>query len=196
MNQVSEVRRERFIQHVSDLLQVPEHKSLLLRMIDVVPEAFWSAPASSSGQYHPPFALGEGGLVRHTIAVIEIARDLARPYDQTSPVQRDAIVLGAALHDSFKGGPENEWSHTDPAHADIAADYLLRLVTVADDQKFSMLRKVSGIVRTHMTMWGTPPISVEHLSAAAAAVATADYIAARKYLVPAADLAELMEVFV
>ena len=37
--------------------------------VNNLPAYFFTVPASSSGKYHPSYALGDGGLVRHTKAV-------------------------------------------------------------------------------------------------------------------------------
>ena len=34
---------------------------------------FWTMPASTSGKYHPAHSLGQGGLIRHTRAVVLFA---------------------------------------------------------------------------------------------------------------------------
>lgn len=46
--------------------------------IQFVPKYFFEIPASSSGKYHPSYALGEGGLVRHTKAAIAIAQEFLK----------------------------------------------------------------------------------------------------------------------
>ena len=53
-------------------------RKLLIRVLNVVPEYFWEIPASSTGKHHPIFALGKGGLVRHTKACVKIATELFR----------------------------------------------------------------------------------------------------------------------
>ena len=55
-----------------------------LRMItkayldEKVPPYFWEIGASSSGKYHPKFSQNDGGLVRHTKAVVMFAEELLR----------------------------------------------------------------------------------------------------------------------
>ena len=40
--------------------------------LNQVPEYFFNVAASSTGKYHPDYALGEGGLIRHTKAATRI----------------------------------------------------------------------------------------------------------------------------
>ena len=41
-------------------------------MIKTVPEYWYHVGASSTGKYHPEYSLGEGGLMRHTVALVRI----------------------------------------------------------------------------------------------------------------------------
>ena len=48
----------------------------LRKLISMLPNYFFEVPASSTGKYHPKFALGEGGLIRHTKVAVRIAYEL------------------------------------------------------------------------------------------------------------------------
>ena len=41
-------------------------------MIKTIPEYWYHVGASSTGKYHPEYSLGEGGLMRHTVALVRI----------------------------------------------------------------------------------------------------------------------------
>ena len=41
-------------------------------MIKTIPEYWYHVGASSTGKYHPKYSLGEGGLMRHTVALVRI----------------------------------------------------------------------------------------------------------------------------
>ena len=41
-------------------------------MIKTLPEYWYHVGASSTGKYHPEYSLGEGGLMRHTVALARI----------------------------------------------------------------------------------------------------------------------------
>lgn len=61
-------------------------------------------PASSTGKYHPVFAQGEGGLVRHTKAVVWLTIDMlrARPDLVNDTFTEDVYIAAAILHDMAK----------------------------------------------------------------------------------------------
>lgn len=56
-----------------DLISEPKIIKFVKDCLEYAPEYFWRIPASSTGNHHPHFALGEGGLVRHTKAAVWIA---------------------------------------------------------------------------------------------------------------------------
>lgn len=67
------------------------------------PDYFWEIPASSSGRYHPAWALGESGLFRHTIAVMYLCKELGSTFGLTE-TDKDLAVCAGAIHDTFKYG--------------------------------------------------------------------------------------------
>ena len=74
------------------------------------PDYFWTDGASSSGKFHPDFAHGIGGLVRHTKAVVMFAEELLRmsSYSYMTDACKDYTIVACILHDTFKYGFDNE----------------------------------------------------------------------------------------
>ena len=66
-----------------------------------VPIEFFIQPASSSGKYHPGYALGVGGLVRHTKATLIIAKMLFQTTN-FSKEDEDLVFAALSLHDIAK----------------------------------------------------------------------------------------------
>ena len=73
---------------------------------EYVPVYFWEIGASSSGKYHPQFSQGEGGLVRHTKAVVMFAEELLRmsSYMYMSEEHKDYVIMACIVHDTCKYG--------------------------------------------------------------------------------------------
>ena len=66
-----------------------------LAIQNVLPEYFFYVPASSTGKYHPEYAIGTGGLVRHTKAMAKIAIDvLGLEYLQYTQAEKDLSMEG------------------------------------------------------------------------------------------------------
>ena len=68
-----------FINEINDI-QDENLRAFATELIANADDYFFTVPASSSGKYHPPFDLGDGGLVRHTRLVAYMARSLAESY--------------------------------------------------------------------------------------------------------------------
>ncbi len=68
----------------------------------VAPAYFWTIAASTTGKYHPPDSLGQGGLVRHTRKVVYFAREFARGMECTPWLNE--LTAAALLHDLYKNG--------------------------------------------------------------------------------------------
>ena len=73
-------------------------------LLERVPDYFWTDGASSSGKYHPKFAQGEGGLVRHTKAVVMFAEELLRmsSYAYMRDAYKDYAIAACIVHDTMK----------------------------------------------------------------------------------------------
>ena len=57
-------------------------KKSCIDILESAPDYFFEIPASSTGKYHPQYALGSGGLIRHTKAVVRFVIHLCNimPY--------------------------------------------------------------------------------------------------------------------
>ena len=144
-----------------------------------VPDYFKHVPASSSGKYHPAYALGDGGLCRHVIATVKfIVHITALKYLRIDSIMRDKMIAAAMLHDSFKQGLDGSGGHTVKDHARVAAQEITKYASVSniadtDSERSSIARMVA----THMGEWGgktQPGNRYEFL------VHLADYLASRK----------------
>ena len=93
------------------LIKNDEIREITARLLDGAPEYFWHVAASSSGKYHPAYALGEGGLVRHVKAAVRFANHLFVINDFTEKEQ-DYIISALLLHDILKHGKDGDVGHT------------------------------------------------------------------------------------
>ena len=53
-----------------------KYKKCAEELIELLPDYFFEVAASSTGKYHPSFSLGDGGLLRHTKALVRIGIEL------------------------------------------------------------------------------------------------------------------------
>ena len=53
-----------------DTFENDDIKNFANECIETIPNYFWDVGASSTGKYHPQYALGDLGLARHTCALV------------------------------------------------------------------------------------------------------------------------------
>lgn len=160
-------------------------KELLLKL----PDYFFEVPASSTGKYHPKYACGEGGLVRHTKAAIRIAESLLR-LEMYQPLTQchDHIIIALMLHDGFKHGMPNEdgsySEYTVAEHPELCYGWLASQnhQTLQEHLNF-----IATLVHTHMGQWNENPrkgyiFAPKPQTAYQMFVHLCDYLASRKFL--------------
>jgi len=135
-------------------IQDPTIQKFVEKALTVVPDYFFSIPASSTGKFHPSYALGEGGLVRHTKAAVRIANELLRleMYGCYTQEEKDLMIAALILHDTYKLGL-NHSRYTVTEHPIIAAEQIesnkeLDGIITEKQRKFIC----QGII-THMGQW-------------------------------------------
>ena len=77
-------------------------KQSLIYMINKLPDYFFTIPAASTGKYHPAYAQGEGGLLRHSKAAMRIGYELlSNPAigDKYTDLEKDLMLMALLLHD-------------------------------------------------------------------------------------------------
>ena len=74
-------------------------------ILNHLPDYFYEVQAASTGKYHPKYALGEKGLVRHVKAAVNIGYTLFTIYKFDSHT-KDIIILSLLIHDGLKHGFE------------------------------------------------------------------------------------------
>lgn len=164
------------------LIQSEDLKQKVSGFLNVnVPEYFFTVPASASGKYHPNFASGEGGLVRHTKMVVDVLKEL-KTIQRVPEDVFDCLVVACILHDTFKHG------HTDSGttvteHPVIAAEQWAKFVGKDMDNYKEQI--IYYCILRHMGQWGPWIARVSQTDDAidgfCAIVHMADYIASRKF---------------
>ena len=126
-------------------------KESLKKLIDLLPEYFFHEAASSTGKYHPKYALGEAGLLRHTKAAVRIGYELLLDPsigNKYTSREKDMMLMGLVMHDGFKRGLKEE-RYTRFDHPIIASN-----VVLDNYQKAGLTKEdatfISDVIKTHM----------------------------------------------
>ena len=125
-------------------------------MIEKLPDYFFEIPASSTGKYHPEYATGKGGLLRHTKAAVRIGYELlSNPIigDKYSEKEKDLMLMGLLLHDGLKLGlPKERYTRFD--HPILMANYIKE-----NAKELPLTEKeitfLQDVIKTHMGIWTT-----------------------------------------
>ena len=126
-------------------------KESLKKLILLLPDYFFHEAASSTGKYHPGYALGDGGLLRHTKAAVRIGYELLQDPsigNKYTSIEQDLMLIALLFHDGFKRGIKEE-KYTRFDHPLIAAkvvlDHYNEVGLSLEDATF-----ISETIKTHM----------------------------------------------
>ena len=129
-------------------------KNDAMYLIDALPDYFFEVAAASTGKYHPKYAQGTGGLVRHTKSAVRIAYELledpaiGNKYTQD---EKDLMIISLMLHDGLKLGKEQS-KYTKFDHPLLVGDFIKENKANLNftDEEISFL---SDAIASHMGPW-------------------------------------------
>lgn len=135
-------------------------------LLDDAPDYFFHVAASSTGKYHPLYALGDGGLIRHTKSVIRFYNHIMTLEQNSNMFTNREIDLGriaCLVHDIQKSGNEEYYIEksnngenkvfTVFNHPLLSAKYVMSYkgkYLTEEDLKFIALA-----IGSHMGQWNT-----------------------------------------
>lgn len=172
------------INYVKDASRRKDLKTL----ISSLPAYFFEIPASSTGKYHPDFALGDGGLVRHTKVAVRIAHELLENNTvgmKFTEKDKDLIIMALTLHDGLKSGQEHS-KYTKFDHPLLISKHIMeqkdKLSLDIDD-----IRKMCSMIESHMGEWTYDSYQKKEVlpkprTAEQRFVHMCDFLASRKFL--------------
>lgn len=147
---------------------------------EATPDYFFSVSASLSGQHHPLFALGVGGLVRHTKAVCMIAEELMRmkTWMYLPDLYKDFIRAACIVHDTCKYGAEDEIDKSKyREHPDLAAENYRSFWNLYNDGE-ECPQFLLNAIAAHMGQWG----ETKEMTPMDRCVHFADYFSSRDFI--------------
>ena len=148
-------REELFLDELG-YIKDDSYSDALLNIINLLPEYWLVEPASSTGKYHPEYALGKGGLLRHSKAAMRIGYELlSNPSigDKYTDREKDLMLMSLLVHDGLKLGlPQEKYTRFD--HPILMGKFILdnkdKIGLNLDDATF-----MNDVIKTHMGPWTT-----------------------------------------
>lgn len=132
-------------------------KEFAEKCIDTAPAYWHSVAASSTGKYHPVYALGDGGLVRHTLALVRILNHMfgvESIANQFTSRERDLLRAAGIAHDMMKSGTQEDYEkskYTRFDHPLLAA----RMVYEMDGLNMDERKYIAMAISSHMGAFNT-----------------------------------------
>ena len=136
-----------------DYIINPNIREFTEKALNKLPEYFFSIPASSTGKFHPSYALGDGGLIRHTQAAVRIAVELFRvDLFKYTEDEKDMIISSLILHDGCKSGL-NHSKYTVTEHPLVVANFIKNDSELRENLDENILKIITGCIESHMGQW-------------------------------------------
>lgn len=157
------------------------------RCIETIPDYFWEVGASSTGKYHPQYALGELGLARHTCALVRFLNHILNVDcfgDKFTSREKDLMRVAGMMHDTRKSDDDADYAkskYTKFDHPLLAANEIRSLIGFISPEELEI---VATTIESHMGQWNTDKRSFVVLPLPTnkyqKMVHLADYLASRK----------------
>lgn len=159
-------------------------------LMNDLPQYIWEVPASSTGKYHPQYSLGQGGLMRHQIAVVRFLNfffELEQYQTVFTDREMDLMRIAGLIHDGRKSGSQADYErskYTKFDHpiqmADVVRTFTGKYLSEAE------IEFIANCIESHMGQFNTdrkssvvlpkPTNTYQQL------IHLADYLASRKSL--------------
>lgn len=149
--------RKELLKEYFDAVKDNNVRMFMEQCVNTIPNYWFKAPASSSGKFHPKYALGEGGLMRHTLGILHFVNRLRENNmyrDQFTEREFDLLCVACLMHDSRKSGSDEDYVNSQRTRFDhplLAANVIRSIDTeyVSEDEK----EIVASAVEAHMGQW-------------------------------------------
>ncbi len=164
-------------------------------LVEGLPDYIWHVGASSTGKYHPAYSLGEGGLMRHQIAVVRFLNfffELEQYNTKFTSREMDLMRVAGLVHDGRKSGEQADYERS--KFTKFAHPIQMANVIRSFDGKYlnhDEIEFIAKCIESHMGQWNVDRKSGEVLDKPTSDyqhfVHLADYLASRKDLTMAFD---------
>lgn len=159
------MKHEKFIKEL-ETFKNDDIRKFAEKLLDDAPDYFYHVAASSTGKYHPKYALNDGGLMRHTKAVVRFYNHLMSIEQNYSMFTEREIDLGRTaclVHDILKSGNSEYYTEKSDNgkntvftvfnHPLLAAKYVMSYKDkyLSEDE----LKFIAIAVGSHMGQWNT-----------------------------------------
>ena len=179
------MEKEKVFEKELSYIKNERYKKSAISLINLLPDYFFTVPASSTGKYHPSFALGDGGLVRHTKVAVRMAIEMFNDESITGAYtnnEKDLMIIALIMHDGLKSGLEKS-TYTKFEHPILVCNYIKENMDKTDLNE-KEINFITHVISSHMGPWNINSYSDVVLpkpeSSRQRFVHMCDYLASRK----------------
>lgn len=147
--------REKLLEPILNTFENEDIKEFAVDLLNNLPEYIWHVGASSTGKHHPTYSLGEGGLMRHQMAVVRFLNfflELEQYGAGMTSRERDLMRTAALVHDGMKSGTQDDYNkskYTKFNHPILMADVIRSTNGLnAAERDF-----IAHCIESHMGQW-------------------------------------------
>lgn len=128
-------------------------------LVEGLPGYIWEVGASSTGKYHPSYSLGQGGLMRHQIAVVRFLNyffELEQYNTQFTSRELDLMRVAGLIHDGRKSGEQIDYEKSKYTKFDHPIQ-MANVIRSYDGEYLNHdeLEFVAHCIESHMGQWNT-----------------------------------------
>ena len=183
-------QQTQLITPILETIQDDEIRTFAYVLVDNLPSYIWEVGASSTGKYHPAYSLGQGGLMRHQIAVVRFLNfffELEQYNTKFTSREQDLMRVAGLVHDGRKSGEQADYEHNKFTKFDHPLQ-MANIIRSYDGQYLTHedIELMAHCVESHMGQWSTDRKSKMVLPKPTDEyqyfVHLADYLASRKDL--------------
>jgi hypothetical protein len=186
-------QQSQMITPILETIQDEEIRTFAYVLVDNLPDYIWHVGASSTGKYHPAYSLGEGGLMRHQIAVVRFLNfffELEQYNTKFTSREMDLMRVAGLVHDGRKSGEQTDYEKSKYTKFDHPMQ-MANVIRSYDGQYLNHddIEFMAHCIESHMGQWCTDRKSKDVLPKPMDEyqqfVHLADYLASRKDLIMA-----------
>lgn len=150
--------KSRIFDSLLDTFENEDIKNFANECIETIPNYFWDVGASSTGKYHPQYALGDLGLARHTCALVRFLNHILNIdcyKNEFTSRERDLLRVAGIMHDSRKSGDDEDYARnkfTKFDHPILAANEIRTIIGFIPEDEVEF---VANTIESHMGQWNT-----------------------------------------
>lgn len=148
-----------FINPILETFENQDIREFAIELLNALPDYIWHVGASSTGKYHPEYSLGDGGLMRHQVAVVKFLNfffELEQYNSKLTSREMDCMRISGLVHDGRKSGSQEDYENNKYTKFDHPLQ-MAKVIRSYDGKYLSHeeIEMIAATIERHMGAWNT-----------------------------------------